>query len=57
MQISLKGTAFSGIYYKHMTIVNDDSSGVRKWSSKLIDDTRVVSYDRNMFIIQATAFL
>jgi hypothetical protein len=43
-----------GLYYKHMMIVNDDFSFVIKWSCKLIDDARVVIYDRNMFIIQAT---
>ncbi len=44
----------SGLYYKHVTIVNDDSSIVSKWSFKLIDDPRVISYDRHRFIIQAT---
>ncbi len=44
----------SGIYYKHMTIVNDDSSIIIKWSSKLIDDARGVIYDRYMFIVKAT---
>jgi hypothetical protein len=43
-----------GLYYKHMTIVNDDSSVIGKWSPKRIDDTRVVICDQNMFIIQAT---
>ncbi len=37
-----------------MTIVNDDSSSVSKWGSKLIDDTRVVIYNCNIIIIQAT---
>ena len=37
-----------------MTIVNDDSSVVNKQSFKLIDDARVVIYDRNRFIIPAT---
>jgi len=37
-----------------MTIVNDDSSVVIKWSSKLIDIARGVIYDRHMFIVQAT---
>ncbi len=46
-----------GLYYKHTMIVNDDSSIVSKWSSKLIDDARAVIYNRNMFIIQATDFL
>jgi len=44
----------SGRYYKHVTIVNDDSSIIGKWSFKLIDDHRVVIYDRHRFIIQAT---
>ncbi len=44
----------SGLYYKHVTIVNDDSSIVSKWSFKLIDDPRVIIYDHHRFIIQAT---
>jgi hypothetical protein len=44
----------SGLYYKLVTIVNDDSSIISKWSFKLIDDPRVVIYDRNKFIMQAT---
>jgi hypothetical protein len=44
----------SGLYYKHITIVNYDYSIISKWSSKHIDDVRVVIYDRNMFLIQAT---
>ncbi len=35
-------------------IVNDNSSIISKWSSKRIDDARVIIYDRNMFIIQVT---
>ncbi len=42
----------SGLYYKHMTIVNDDSSAVSEQSFKLIDDARGVIYDHCMFIIQ-----
>ncbi len=45
----------SGLYYEHMTIVNDDSSVISKWSFKLIDDPIVVIYERHRFIIQATA--
>jgi hypothetical protein len=37
-----------------MMIVNDDSSAVSKWSFKLFDDIRVVIYERNGFIIEAT---
>ncbi len=43
-----------GLYYKHVTIVNDDSSVVSKRSLKLIDDPSVVIYDQYRFIIQAT---
>jgi hypothetical protein len=43
-----------GLYYKHVMIVNDDSSIVSNWSFKLIDNARVIIYDRNMFVIQAT---
>jgi len=45
---------FCGLYYKHVTINNDNSSIVNKWSLKLIDDTRVIIYDRNGFIKKAT---
>ncbi len=40
-----------GLYYKHIMIVNDDSSVISKWHSSLVDDGRVIIYDRNMFII------
>jgi hypothetical protein len=45
---------FSSLYYKHVTIVNYDSSVISKWDFKLIDDASVIIYDCNMFIIQAT---
>ena len=45
----------SGLYYKHMTIVNEDSSIAIKWSFKLIDASRGVIYYRHMFIVNATA--
>jgi hypothetical protein len=44
----------SGLYYKPMTIVNDDSSVVNKLEASLTDYTRVVIYDHHMFILQAT---
>ncbi len=44
----------SGLYYKHMLIVNDNSSVVIKWSFKLIGATRSVIYESHMFIVQAT---
>ncbi len=44
----------SGLYYKHITIVNYNSSAVNKFGASLTDDTRVVIYNRHMFIVQAT---
>ncbi len=38
-----------------MTIINDDSRVVTKLETSLTDDARVVIYDRQMFIVQATA--
>ncbi len=42
------------MYYKHVTIVNYDSSNTSKWSFKLIDDASVVIYNCNVFIIQVS---
>jgi len=39
---------------KHITIVNYDSSIINKFGTSLTDDARVVIYDRQMFIEQAT---
>jgi hypothetical protein len=44
----------SGLYYKHVTIVNDASSGVNKLKASLNDDALGVIYDRRVFILQAT---
>ena len=46
----------SGLYYKTITIVNDDSRFINKLETSLNDDARVVIYDRHMFIVQATVF-
>ncbi len=40
-----------------MTIVNDDARTVNKLDASLTDDTRVVIYDRQMFIVQGTGLL
>jgi hypothetical protein len=40
-----------------MMIVNDDSRVVNKLEASLTDDTRVVIYDRDMFIVQSTRAL
>jgi hypothetical protein len=44
----------SGLYYKPMMIINDDSRVVNKLEASLTDDTRVIIYNRHMFIVQAT---
>ena len=46
----------SGLYYKPLTIVNDDSRVITKLETSLTDDARVVIYDRHMFIVQATGY-
>jgi hypothetical protein len=43
-----------GLYYKHITIVNDDSSVINKFEALVTNDCRVVIYDRHMFIVPAT---
>jgi hypothetical protein len=45
---------FSSLYYKPMTIVNDDSRVVNKLEASLTDDARVIIYDCHMFFVQAT---
>ncbi len=47
----------SGLYYKPMTIVNDDSRVINKLEPSLTDDTRVIIYERHMFIVQATGLI
>jgi hypothetical protein len=37
--------------YKPIMIVNEDSSVVNKLETSSIDDTRVVIYNRHMFIV------
>jgi hypothetical protein len=43
----------SGLYYKHVTIVNYAFSGVNEVKASLNDDARVIIYDRHMLIVQA----
>jgi len=43
------------MYYKPIMIVNGDSSIVNKLETSVIDDARVVIYDRHMFIVQASS--
>jgi len=44
----------SGLYYKPMTIVNDDARIINKLDASLTDIARVVIYSRHKFIVQAT---
>jgi hypothetical protein len=54
-KINLNSVIF-GLYYKHITIVNDNSSIINKGRVSLTDNTRVIIDDRNMIIKQATTF-
>jgi hypothetical protein len=40
-----------------MMIVNDDSVVINKLETSLTDDARVVIYDHQMFIVQATGVM
>jgi hypothetical protein len=42
------------LYYKPITIINDDSRGINNLKTSLTDDVRVIIYDCHMFIVQAT---
>jgi hypothetical protein len=44
----------SGLYYKHIKIINYYSSVVKKFGALLTDDARVVIYDCHILIVQAT---
>jgi hypothetical protein len=48
------GLISSGLYYKHITIINYDSFVVNESGASLTDDARVVIYNRHMFIVQPT---
>ncbi len=55
----IQGTSFyyneiSGLYYKPMMFVNDDSRAINKFETSRTDNTRVVFYDHHMLIVQAT---
>jgi hypothetical protein len=53
-QDSIFAIETSGLYYKPMTIVNDDSRVVNKLEASPTDEARVVIYNRHKFIVQAT---
>jgi hypothetical protein len=41
----------SGLYYKHMTIINYASNVIKKLGASLTDDARVIIYDCYVFIV------
>jgi hypothetical protein len=53
----IKFITICGLYYKPMTIVNDDSRVINKLETLLTDDARVIIYDHHMFIVQGTVLL
>ncbi len=44
----------SGLYYKLITTVNDNSRVVNKLETSLTDEARVIVYDHHMFLVKAT---
>jgi hypothetical protein len=45
--------AICGLYYKPMTMINDDARIIKKLDASLTDDARVIIYDHHLFIVQA----
>ncbi len=52
--VVVKAPLICGLYYKPMTIVNDDARIITKLDASLTDDARVVINDYYMFIVQVT---
>jgi hypothetical protein len=48
---------FGGLYYKPITIINDNSSVINQLETLLIDNARVVIYDRHVFIVAGHCLL
>ncbi len=45
---------YCGLYYKPMTIVNDDSRVITKLETSLTDNARVIIYEHHKFIVPAS---
>ena len=43
-----------GLYYKHITIVNDNTTIINKFEASLTDNARVIIYNHRICIVQAT---
>jgi hypothetical protein len=50
-------TKTSGLYYKHVTIVNYNSSVVNKLGASLSNDARVIIYDHYVYSTGRRAYL
>ncbi len=50
-ELAIYFTLIIDLYYKPMTIVNDNSRVVNKLEASLTYDARVIIYDRHMFIL------
>ncbi len=57
VKLMLGCNGISGLYYKHVMIINYVSISVNKLRASLNDDARVVIYDCHMFILQATGMI
>ncbi len=40
-----------------MMIINDNTGVITKLETSITDDTRVIIYDRHMFIVEATGLI
>ncbi len=52
MEQLVEVTYTCGLYDKHISIINDDSSIVNKFEASVTDDARVIINDCHMFIVQ-----
>ncbi len=57
LKFCFKKLAKRPMYCKNIMIVNYDSSIVNKFGVSFTDNARVVIYDRNMLIVQATGLI
>ncbi len=55
--VSVNAFIYTGLYYKPIRIVSDDSRIVNKIETTLTDDARVVIYDCHMFIVKSNVSL
>jgi hypothetical protein len=53
-EVSYPAVVTSGLYCKHITIINYNSIVINKFGASLTDDARVIIYNCHMFIVQTT---